>query len=68
VAVGTGGFVISNSNDLATGLQKIGKEQSEYYLLGYVPPETQSGTCHTIKVKSGTRRGAGAGAQRILHD
>jgi VWFA-related protein len=68
VAVGTGGFVISNSNDLATGLQKIGKEQSEYYLLGYVPPETQSGTCHTIKVKSGTRRGAGSGAQRILHD
>ena len=51
VAVGTGGFVISNSNDLATGLEKIGKEQSEYYLLGYVPPETQTGTCHTIKVK-----------------
>lgn len=51
VAVGTGGFVISNSNDLATGLKKIGKEQSEYYLLGYVPPETQTGTCHTIKVK-----------------
>ena len=53
VATGTGGFVISNSNDLASGLQKIGKEQSEYYLLGYVPPDTQIGSCHTIQVKVG---------------
>ena len=64
VAVGTGGFVISNSNDLAMGLQKIGKEQSEYYLLGYVPPDTQTGSCHTIKVKverSGTQVRARSG-------
>ena len=64
VAVGTGGFVISNSNDLAMGLLKIGKEQSEYYLLGYVPPDTQTGSCHTIKVKvehSGTQVRARSG-------
>jgi VWFA-related protein len=64
VAVGTGGFVISNSNDLAMGLLKIGKEQSEYYLLGYVPPDSQTGSCHTIKVKverSGTQVRARSG-------
>jgi hypothetical protein len=64
VATGTGGFVISNSNDLSSGLQKIGKEQTEYYLLGYVPPDTQIGSCHTIQVKvarSGTQVRARSG-------
>ncbi len=51
VAIGTGGFVIVNSNDLLTGLEKIGKEQTEYYILGYVPPEGPEGACHTLRVK-----------------
>jgi hypothetical protein len=33
------------------GLQKIGREQNEFYLLGYVPAESPEGSCHTLKVK-----------------
>lgn len=51
LAAGTGGFVIANSNDLLGGMEKIGREQSEYYLIGYSPAETPEGSCHTIKVK-----------------
>ncbi len=51
LANGTGGFVIANTNDLLGGLQKIGKEQNEYYLLAYAPPESPEGSCHEIKVK-----------------
>ncbi len=51
LADGTGGFVIINTNDLLGGLEKIGKELNEFYLLGYTPPETQEGSCHTLHVK-----------------
>ena len=51
LAEGTGGFVIVNTNDLFGGLEKIGKELNEYYLLGYTPPESDEGSCHTLKVK-----------------
>jgi hypothetical protein len=51
LAEGTGGFAIYNTNDLLGGLQRIGREQNEFYLLGYVPPATAEGSCHTIKVK-----------------
>lgn len=51
LADGTGGFVILNTNDLLGGLEKIGKEQDEHYLLGYTPPDTEEGTCHALKVK-----------------
>ncbi len=51
LADGTGGFVIVNTNDLLGGLQKIGKEQDEHYLLGYTPPESEEGSCHALKVK-----------------
>jgi VWFA-related protein len=51
LADGTGGFVILNTNDLAAGLEKIGKEQEEYYLLGYAAPESEEGSCHTLRVK-----------------
>jgi VWFA-related protein len=57
VAIGTGGFVISNSNDLLQGLERIGKEMSEYYVLGYTPPSPEDGSCHALKVttnKGGT--------------
>ncbi len=53
LAQGTGGFVIANSNDLLGGLEKIGKEQNAYYILGYTPPESEEGTCHALKVKLG---------------
>jgi VWFA-related protein len=51
LANGTGGFVIVNTNDLLKGMESIGKEQNEYYFLGYAPPESKEGTCHTIHVK-----------------
>jgi len=51
VAQGTGGFVIANSNDLLSGLEKIGKEASQYYVLGYTPPSAEDGSCHALKVK-----------------
>jgi hypothetical protein len=51
LAVGTGGFAIANSNDLTGGLDKIGKEQNEYYLIGYTPPDSPEGSCHKLRVK-----------------
>ena len=51
LAEGTGGFTIFNTNDLLAGLQKISREQNEYYLLGFVPSDSPEGSCHTLKVK-----------------
>jgi Ca-activated chloride channel family protein len=51
LAKGTGGFVIENSNDLPGGLQRIGAEDDAYYMLGYAPPESKEGSCHTLRVK-----------------
>jgi VWFA-related protein len=51
LADGTGGFVITNTNDLLGGMQRIGKEQNQYYIVGYTPPESTEGSCHTLKVK-----------------
>jgi VWFA-related protein len=64
LAEGTGGFPIFNTNDLFAGLQKIANEQNEYYLLGYAPPNSADGSCHTLKVKverSGTNVRARSG-------
>jgi VWFA-related protein len=51
LASGTGGFVISNAGELQAGLQKVGEEQSEYYVLSYTPAELKEGSCHTLRVK-----------------
>ena len=51
LAEGTGGFAIYNTNDLLGGLQRIAKEMNQFYVLGYVPPATAEGSCHTLKVK-----------------
>jgi len=51
LAGGTGGFVIHDTNDLIGGMEKIGKDQNEYYILGYTPPESEEGSCHVLKVK-----------------
>ncbi len=53
LAEGTGGFTIFNTNDLLGGLQRIGNEQSEFYVLSYTPPDSPEGSCHTLKVKVG---------------
>src|SRR6266478_1037591 len=51
LAEGTGCFTIFNTTDLLSGLERIGREQNEFYILGYVPPDSPEGSCHTIKVK-----------------
>ena len=51
LASGTGGFVIVNTNDLLGGMEKIGREQNQYYDLAYTPPDSPEGSCHTLKVK-----------------
>jgi len=66
LAEGTGGFTIFNTNDLLGGLERIGREQNEFYILGYVPGDTPEGSCHTLKVKL-NRGGLNVRApQRIL--
>jgi VWFA-related protein len=51
LAEGTGGFVIVNTNDLLAGLEKIAREQTQYYVLGYTPTISAEGRCHALKVK-----------------
>lgn len=51
LASGTGGFVVRNTSDLLGGLQNIGKEQDQYYVLTYEAPEAKEGSCHAIRVK-----------------
>ena len=40
IAQQTGGFFVSNRNDLGAGLARVLQDQSGFYLLGYVPNET----------------------------
>lgn len=51
LADGTGGFVILNTNDLLGGLERIAKDQNQYYLVGYKPAVSDKGSCHSLKVK-----------------
>jgi VWFA-related protein len=51
LADGTGGFVILNTNDLLGGLERIAKDQNQYYLLGYKPAASAEGSCHILRVK-----------------
>ncbi len=51
MASGTGGFVIRTTNDLLGGLQQIAREQDEYYVLSYTPPDSKEGSCHQLRVK-----------------
>jgi len=51
LADGTGGFVIANTNDLLGGLEKIGKEQNQYYLLDTHRRTPRRGAAHLLKVK-----------------
>ncbi len=51
LAKGTGGDMIRDSSQLLAGLQQIGEEQREYYVLSYAPPESKDGSCHALRVK-----------------
>lgn len=48
----TGGFTVAKTNDLVTGIVRIGEESSSYYLLGYAPPTApRDGRFRKIEVK-----------------
>jgi hypothetical protein len=51
LADGTGGFEVRNTNDILAGLVKIGREQNQYYLLGYTPPPSEEESCHKLRVE-----------------
>jgi VWFA-related protein len=51
LASGTGGTEVRNTNDLLAGLETIGKEQNEYYLIGYTPPDSTDDSCHKLRVQ-----------------
>ena len=51
LAGGTGGFLTRDSSELLAGLQRIGEEQTESYVLSYTPPESKDGSCHALRVK-----------------
>jgi VWFA-related protein len=51
LANGTGGFVIVNTNDLLGGMEKIAREQDQYYIIGFTPAQSPEGSCHTLHVK-----------------
>jgi VWFA-related protein len=38
VAEATGGFLLANTNDLSSGIERIGADLRSYYEIGYVPP------------------------------
>jgi VWFA-related protein len=48
----SGGFALLNTNDLASGFDRIVRENSEYYLLGYQPANTRpDGRFRRIEVR-----------------
>ena len=51
-AENTGGLAITDTNDLAGGVDRIFAENSAYYLLGFtVPPGHRAGSLHRLEVK-----------------
>ncbi|HJS59665.1 MAG TPA: VWA domain-containing protein [Vicinamibacteria bacterium] len=64
IASDTGGFSVSNTNNLATGIQRIASETQMYYLLGYVPTNaTRDGRFRKIGVQV-KRKGINVRARR----
>ena len=52
LAVDTGGFAVRNTNDVATGIERIARESESYYLVGYTPPPgPRDGRFRRIEVK-----------------
>jgi VWFA-related protein len=51
LAQDTGGFTITNTNDLAGGMRRIAAETRSYYLVGYDPTKEPDGRFRKIRVK-----------------
>jgi VWFA-related protein len=64
MAAETGGQAIVNTNNLVVGLQKVVRDASHHYLIGYAPTrELNDGKFHKISVKV-KRKGANTVARR----
>ena len=60
LALDTGGFVVSNSNDLVGGINRVSNESNAYYLLGYNPSDLRrDGKFRKIEVKLKEPHGKG---------
>ncbi len=59
----TGGFTITNTNDLAGGMRRIAAETRSYYLVGYDPTREPDGKFRKIRVKV-NRKGVRVRARR----
>jgi VWFA-related protein len=58
VSVDSGGFVVSNNNDLLGGIQRIANESRNYYLLGFNPSNSKrDGKFRKLEVKVNNRKG-----------
>jgi VWFA-related protein len=52
LAADTGGFVVKNTNDLVSGINRVSNESRAYYLLGYTPRDMRrDGKFRKIEVK-----------------
>jgi VWFA-related protein len=47
----TGGFAITNNNDLSAGLARVANESAAYYLLGYQPSRPRSEKWRRLEVR-----------------
>lgn len=47
----TGGFAVVDSNDVVAGAQRVVDDLNNYYLLGFVPPNPNDRSMHTIEVR-----------------
>jgi len=60
LALDTGGIVVKNTNDLASGIGRVAAESQAYYLLGYSPSNTaRDGRFRRITVKLAPPRSKG---------
>ena len=60
VALDTGGLVVKNTNDLASGLTRVSNESLAYYLIGYTPTNiARDGKFRKITVKLAPARAKG---------
>lgn len=52
IALDSGGFAVSNTNDLAAGIRRIAAESQSYYLLGFAPGDVKrDGKFRKLEVK-----------------
>jgi VWFA-related protein len=66
VADDTGGFVVRDANDLASGLRRMAEDSRAYYLLGYVSTNAaRDGRYRKIRVRLSPRAGASGGGRRV---